>query len=150
MSEKSQEKCLSLKKKDKIQKNRKAEKPKSIFVSTPKRIHTISLRERLLQTPDKRIPNNKTTINIYGPNAPSNSPNGRVGSSKSPNSPNGRVGPNEQSNSPIRQVGSTSMPSSRPCSSLLRDRIEPALVSSLSESPLVFNDLKTARTHFLI
>ena len=37
-------------------------KPKSSFVTTPKRIHTISLRERLLWALDKQIPNSETTI----------------------------------------------------------------------------------------
>ncbi|KAF3564641.1 hypothetical protein DY000_02015907 [Brassica cretica] len=67
----------------------------------------------------------------------------------SPNSPNRRVGPNEQSISPIRRVGSTSLPSSRHRSSLLQDRIEPALVSARSESPLELYDLKIARIRFL-
>ncbi|KAF3539166.1 hypothetical protein F2Q69_00021538 [Brassica cretica] len=84
------------------------------------------------------------------PSDPSNSPNGRVGANKSSNSPNGRVGPNKQSNLPVRRVGSTNLSSSRPRSSLLRDRIELALVSSRSESLLELSDLKTARTRFLV
>ena len=49
----------SLKKRDTIQKKREVEIPKSSFVTTPKRTHTISLRETLLQASDKRIPNSE-------------------------------------------------------------------------------------------
>ena len=125
---------------------------------------------RVLGQTDHGHRNNETSIRLDQPGPPSgqigctsnspqwrvrpkkqsNSPNGQVGSNEQSNSPARRVGPNEQSNSPIRRVGSTSMPSSRPRSFLLRDRIEPALVSTLSESPLEFNDLETARTRFLI
>ncbi|KAF2545101.1 hypothetical protein F2Q70_00022421 [Brassica cretica] len=48
------------------------------------------------------------------------------------------------SNSPVRRVGSTSLPSSRPRSSLFLDCIELAHVSSRSESPLEFYNLETA------
>ena len=149
-------KCLLWQREIKLKRKEKREKPKSNFVSTPRRIHMISLRERLLQALDKRIPNNETTTKPYRPShrwgesnqthrlngrvrlsAPSNSPNGRVGSNKSSNSQNRRVGSKKQFDSPVRRVGSISLISSHPHSSLLRDRIEPALFSSWSESPLV-------------
>ncbi|KAF3611783.1 hypothetical protein DY000_02048912 [Brassica cretica] len=49
------------------------------------------------------------------------------------------------SNSPVRRVGSTSLPSSRPRSSLFLDCIELAHVSSRSESPLEFYNLETEK-----
>ena len=113
----------SLKKRDKIQKKREAGKLKSSFVSTRKRIRTLSLRERYSRprtngSQTTKQPSSNSPKGRVRPNAPSNSPNGRVGSSKpfnspnrrvgsskSSNSPNGLVGPNEQSNSPVWRVG---------------------------------------------
>ncbi|KAF3487864.1 hypothetical protein F2Q69_00052913 [Brassica cretica] len=85
MSEISQE-MFSLKKKDKIQKSGEAGKTKSSFATITKRIHEISLQERLLKGSD----NGSRTAK----HSSSNPPNGRVGPSKPSNSPNGRVGPN--------------------------------------------------------
>ncbi|KAF2538384.1 hypothetical protein F2Q70_00004309 [Brassica cretica] len=78
-----------------------------------KKIHTISLRERLLKASD----NGSRTAK----HPSSNSPKGRVGLDAPTNSPIRRVGPNMQSNSPVWRVGSVSLPSSRPRSSPLRD-----------------------------
>ncbi|KAF3548700.1 hypothetical protein DY000_02004577 [Brassica cretica] len=61
-------------------------------------------------------------------------------------SPKEQVGPDAPTD---RRVGSISLPSSRPRSSPLRHQIEPALVSSRSESSLELYDLKTARTRSL-
>ncbi|KAF3559162.1 hypothetical protein F2Q69_00013093 [Brassica cretica] len=61
-------------KRDKIQKKREVEEPKSKLVTIPKRIHTISLQERLLEASDNRSRTTKQPS--------SNSPNRRVGPSK--------------------------------------------------------------------
>ena len=55
-------KCPLWKTEIKFKRKEKREKPKSSFLSTPKRIHTISLRERLLQASEKRITNNEKPI----------------------------------------------------------------------------------------
>ena len=141
MSESSR-KMSFLTKTKKIQKKKEVEEPKSKFVTIPKRIHTISLQERLLKASDNRsrtekhssssspkgrvgpdAPTNSPIRRVgpstprVGPSTPSNSPKGRVGPSTPSNSPNGRVGPNKQSNSPVRRVGSISLSSSHPRSS---------------------------------
>ena len=134
MSESSR-KMSFLTKTKKIQKKKEVEEPKSKFVTIPKRIHTISLQERLLKASDNRSRTEKhssssspkgrvgpdaptnSPIRRVGPSTPSNSPKGRVGPSTPSNSPNGRVGPNKQSNSPVRRVGSISLSSSHPRSS---------------------------------
>ncbi|KAF3572428.1 hypothetical protein F2Q69_00059172 [Brassica cretica] len=78
----------SLKKRDKIQNIREAGTPKSSFLTIPKRIHTISLRERLLKA----------------------SENGsRTAKHPSSNSPKGRVGQDAPTNSPVRRVGSVQL-----------------------------------------
>ncbi|KAF3507724.1 hypothetical protein F2Q69_00006590 [Brassica cretica] len=100
----------SLKKRDKIQKKREVGKPESSFVTTPKRIHTISSRK---VTPghgqtdpeQRKQPSSNLLKGRVGQNALSNSPNGRFGSSKPSNSPFRRVGSSKSSNSLIRRVG---------------------------------------------
>ena len=165
-SQKLPEKCLIWKEKGKIQKNREVGKTKSSFVTIPKRIRAINLRERLLKALDI---GSRTTKH-----PPSNSPNGRVGPSKPSYSSNGRVGPttpfnsliwrdgpimpsnssNEQvgpttpSNSPIWLVGPTKLPSSHPRSSLSCDQIELALVSSRSRSPSELYSLGNHKNSF--
>lgn len=132
MSETSR-KMTSLTKRDKTQKNRKAVKTLINFrINSMKDSHDKSSRKvnpGLRQTDPKQRNNHKALS--------SNSPKGRVGPDASSKSPVRRVGlrkssnsPNKQSDSPVRRVGSTSLPSSCPRSSLLRDWIEPALVSS--------------------
>ncbi|WZZ45382.1 hypothetical protein YC2023_041641 [Brassica napus] len=92
---------------------------------------------RVLGRMDPGHRNNEASIRLDQPGSPS----WQAGCTS--NSPNGRVRPNNQSNSPVRRVGSSSLPSSRPRSSLFREWIELALVSSRSESPLEFYDLET-------
>ncbi|KAF3595790.1 hypothetical protein DY000_02021646 [Brassica cretica] len=126
MSEISQE-MFSLKKKDKIQKNGEAGKTKSSFATITKRIHEISLQERLLKGSD----NGSRTAK----HSSSNPPNGRVGPSKPSNSPNGRVGPNM-------------LPSPHSHSILFSDQIELTLISSRLESPSELYSLETAKNSF--
>ncbi|KAF3509954.1 hypothetical protein F2Q69_00006570 [Brassica cretica] len=128
----------SSKRRSKIQKKKEeCENLKSKFITIPKRIHTISLRESLHKAsyngsrtgkhPSSNSPKGRvgpdaptnSPIRQVGPTMPSNSPNKRVGLTEPSNSPNERVGPNMQSNSPILRVGSISLPSSRPRSSPL-------------------------------
>ena len=115
----------SLKKRDKIQHIREAGRSESSFVTIRKRIHTISLPERLLKASDNGSrttdPGQRNTHRptrqrgeldrMHRPTSPFreldqfNSPNGRFGSSKLSNSSVRRVGPTMPSNSPIWRVG---------------------------------------------
>ncbi|KAF3487865.1 hypothetical protein F2Q69_00052910 [Brassica cretica] len=141
---------FSLKKKNKIQKNREAGKTKSSFVTIPKRIHEVSLRERLLKASDNRFRTAKHSSSNpqngrVEPSKPSNSPNGRFGPSKPSNSPIWRVGPTKPSNSPNGRVGPNMLPSSHSHSILFCDPIELTLVSSQSESPSKIYSLEAAK-----
>ncbi|KAG5375444.1 hypothetical protein IGI04_040040, partial [Brassica rapa subsp. trilocularis] len=111
-----------------------AGKPKSSFVSIPKRIHTISPRERLyrLTRPFGELDRVNCPTRRMGKVDRMHRPTCLFGELDPSNSHNGRVGPNKSSKSPVRQVGSTNLSLSRPLSFLLRDQIELALVSSRS------------------
>ena len=172
---KSPEKYLLRKKKDKIQKNREARKTKSSFVTNPKKIHAINLRERVLKASDNgsreaKHPSSNSPNGRVGPTTPSNSPNERVGPTTPfnltnervvptmpSNSSNERVGPTTPSNSSNERVGPTTtsnspvlrkLPSSHTRSSLFSDRIELTLVSSRSESPSELYSLETTKNSF--
>ncbi|KAF3498751.1 hypothetical protein DY000_02053895 [Brassica cretica] len=94
----------------------------------------IILRERILQASDKLIPDSKTTIVQLAEGASWTKCTVQLAERAS--------WIDQVVQLTVRQVGSTSLPSSRPRSSLLRDWIEPSLVSSRSESPLELYDLK--------
>ena len=118
-------KKFSLKKRDKIQKKREVGKTKSSFVTTPKRIHTISLRGRLLQASDKQIPNSETTIVQLAEKA-------------------------SWIEQAVQKASWTELTVQKAswteCTVQLAERA--IKLSSRSESPLEFYDLKTVRTRF--